>query len=140
MRKSDLLFIFFLVILSSRDLSFKNLKIMMNSCMIKLKFLPKPDIIYILDEENFAHICCLFCIEFSRALLYTLWEVCHAFKIKITLLTLLSITRVRLSSPTWHQECGCIVLMPLNYIKILKYISASTQINTAVAAFHPSLY
>jgi hypothetical protein len=52
MRKSNLLFILFLAILSSRDLSFKNLKIMMSSCMIKLKFLPKSDIIYILDEEN----------------------------------------------------------------------------------------
>jgi hypothetical protein len=72
MRKSELLFILFLAILSSRDLSFENLKIMMSTCMTKLKFLPKPDIIYILDEKTFTHICCLFYIEFSRALLYTL--------------------------------------------------------------------
>jgi hypothetical protein len=52
MRKSELLFILFLAILSSGDLSFENLKIMMSSCMIKLKFLPNLDIIYILDEEN----------------------------------------------------------------------------------------
>jgi hypothetical protein len=58
---------------------------------------------------------------------------------EVEVLTLLSITHVRLSSPTWHQECGCIVVMPLNYIKILKYISARAQINTPVAAFHPSL-
>jgi hypothetical protein len=71
MRKSKLLFILFLEILSFGDLSFENLKIIMSSCMTKLKFLPKPDIIYILDE-TFAHIRCLFCIEISRALLYTL--------------------------------------------------------------------
>jgi hypothetical protein len=29
-------------------------------------------------------------------------------------LTLLNVTRVRLSSPTWHQECGCIILMSFN--------------------------
>jgi hypothetical protein len=52
MRKSELLFILYLAILSSRDLTFENLKIMMSSCMTKLKFIPKPDIIYILDEEN----------------------------------------------------------------------------------------
>jgi hypothetical protein len=52
MRKFELLFILFLAILSSGDLSFENLKIMTSSCMTKLKFLPKLDIIYILDEEN----------------------------------------------------------------------------------------
>jgi hypothetical protein len=52
MKKSELLFILFLAILNSRDLSFGNLKIMMNSCMTKLKFLPKPDIIYILEEKK----------------------------------------------------------------------------------------
>jgi hypothetical protein len=50
MRKSELLFILFLTILSSGD--FENLKIKMSSYMTKLKFLPKLDIIYILDEEN----------------------------------------------------------------------------------------
>jgi hypothetical protein len=52
MRKSELLFILYLAILTSGDLTFENLKIMMSSCMTKLKFIPKPDIIYILDEEN----------------------------------------------------------------------------------------
>jgi hypothetical protein len=51
-RKYELLFILFLAILSSGDLSFENLRIMMSSCMTKLKFLSKLDIIYILDEEN----------------------------------------------------------------------------------------
>jgi hypothetical protein len=46
MRKSELLFILFLVILSSRDLSFENLKsYMMSSCMTKFKFLSKPNMI-----------------------------------------------------------------------------------------------
>jgi hypothetical protein len=54
MRKSELLFILFQAILSSGDLFFKKFKIMMSSCMTKLKFLPKADIIYILDEENFC--------------------------------------------------------------------------------------
>jgi hypothetical protein len=52
MKKSEMLFILFLAILSSRYLSFGNLKIMMSSGMTKLKFLPKPDIIYIFDEEK----------------------------------------------------------------------------------------
>jgi hypothetical protein len=48
MRKSELLFIMFLAILSSRDLSFENLKFyMMSSCMTKLKFLSKPNMIHL---------------------------------------------------------------------------------------------
>jgi hypothetical protein len=52
MRESELLFIFFLAILSYGDLSFENLKsYMMSSCMTKLKFLSKPNTIH-LDYEN----------------------------------------------------------------------------------------
>jgi hypothetical protein len=48
MRKSELLFILFLAILSSGDLSFENLKsYMTSSCMTKLKFLSKPNMIHL---------------------------------------------------------------------------------------------
>jgi hypothetical protein len=48
MRKSELLFILFLAILSSRDLSFENSKsYMMSSCMTKLKFVSNPNMIHL---------------------------------------------------------------------------------------------
>jgi hypothetical protein len=48
MRKFELLFILFLVTLSSGDLSSENLKsYMMSSCMTKLKFLSKPNMIHL---------------------------------------------------------------------------------------------
>jgi hypothetical protein len=48
MRESELLFILFVAILSSEDLSFENLKsYMMSSSMTKLKFLSKPNMIHL---------------------------------------------------------------------------------------------
>ena len=40
---------------------------MMTSCMTKLQFLPEPNMIFKLCK--LPHVCCLFCIEFSQALL-----------------------------------------------------------------------
>jgi hypothetical protein len=69
MRKSELLFILFLVILKFKRFIFqKHKKFMMSSCMTKLEFLPEPYMILRL-RKPFTHICCLFCTEFSQALL-----------------------------------------------------------------------
>ena len=40
---------------------------MMSSYMTKLEFLPEPYMLFII--EKLPHICCLFCIKFSQALL-----------------------------------------------------------------------
>ena len=84
MRRSELLFILFLVILKFwRFIFWKTQKFyMMSSCMTKLEFPPEPYMVFRLGKLPLIYATC-FALSLVK-LCWPLWEVCHALKIKIT--------------------------------------------------------